>query len=654
MQLESLRLTNFRCFGAETCVISFEPQVTALIGANGSGKTAVMTALLRLIGTTADTRRVTRRDFHVPLDEKTPPRERSLSIDAIFAFPELDEDNDGDASASVPTYFEQMGADDEGTLKFRLRLDAAWTDDGSDEGVIAERLRAITTLEDDFDEDTDCRVVSPLDRARIQLLYIPASRDGASQLTSFLRGRLWRAILWSQDIRDAHADSAATLNDAFADETAVKRISKALKARWQALHTGGVDASPILGPVDVRFDRFIRRIEVAFHPDESGRMRDLHELSDGQRSLFHLAMTATALDVEAKAAANPKGFDPDALYLPALTILAFEEPENNLAPFFLSRIIRQLQDLTVSPACQAVISSHSASILARIEPEQVRHFRLEDESRTAVVSSVELPEDSEEASKFVREAVKAYPELYFASFVVLGEGSSEEVVIPRLAEAMGFPIDRSFVAVVPLGGRHVNHLWRLLRGLEIPFATLLDNDFGRSGGGWDRIKNAYKQLVAIGTPKDDIRPAGWKGGFDKTLAGLDDTQREQAEKEWLEKLQTHGVFFCNPLDLDMTMLEALPDEYRALEPGMKGPSKVGEAAIAVLGKDGDPDVYDTAGWDDNFHWYRYLFLGRGKPTTHMRVLSTIDDDKLARDAPDVLKSLLTYVTSALDLKAVTA
>jgi len=81
----------------------------------------------------------------------------------------------------------------------------------------------------------------------------------------------------------------------------------------------------------------------------------------------------------------------------------------------------------------------------------VRHFRLGDRARTAVVSHVSLPPDADEAGRFVREAVKAYPELYFARFVILGEGSSEEVVLPRLAEAMGLDIDRSFAAVVPLG-----------------------------------------------------------------------------------------------------------------------------------------------------------------------------------------------------------
>jgi putative ATP-dependent endonuclease of the OLD family len=88
-----------------------------------------------------------------------------------------------------------------------------------------------------------------------------------------------------------------------------------------------------------------------------------------------------------------------------------------------------------------------------------------------------MPENGEAASKFLRQAVRAYPELYFARFVVLGEGASEEVVLPKLAESIGLQIDRSFVAIVPLGGRHTNHLWRLLKDLCIPFATLLDLDW---------------------------------------------------------------------------------------------------------------------------------------------------------------------------------
>ena len=70
--------------------------------------------------------------------------------------------------------------------------------------------------------------------------------------------------------------------------------------------------------------------------------------------------------------------------------------------------------------------------------------------------------------------------------------------MPILAEARGVPIDRSFVAVVPLGGRHVNHFSTLLNQLRIPYATLLDLDLGRLGAGVDRIKLVHSELAKIG------------------------------------------------------------------------------------------------------------------------------------------------------------
>ena len=119
-----------------------------------------------------------------------------------------------------------------------------------------------------------------------------------------------------------------------------------------------------------------------FRPDEAGRERGLDELSDGQRSLFHLAMTAATLDVESNLATDPRpdGFQSGGISVPALTLIAVEEPENNLAPFYLSRIVRQIQELTAGSRAQAMLSSHSPSILARVKPEQVRHFRLDPEN----------------------------------------------------------------------------------------------------------------------------------------------------------------------------------------------------------------------------------------------------------------------------------
>ncbi len=478
-------------------------------------------------------------------------------------------------------------------------------------------------------------------------------RDGLSQVASFLRGRLWRAIQWSKGVQGVLETAGTALNDAFNAEPAVKAMADAIALRWKEVHFGGTDAQPLLRPIDLRLSEFVRKVEVVFHPDEQGRERGLAELSDGQRSLFHIALTAAILDIEAGAGASPKsGFQADSIPLSTLTLLAVEEPENNLAPFYLARIVKQLEELCAGGRAQALVSSHSPSILARVAPSSVRHFRLRSETRTALVRPIRLPQDEEEASKFIREAVQAYPELYFARFVILGEGSSEEVVLPRLASALGFPIDRSFVAVVPLGGRHVNHLWRLLADLDVPHATLLDLDAGRFGGGWGRIKDVCNELLAMGTaPEKVLGPELGSAKPDEFLSQLGqqtiDVKQMKQMKVWVERLQTFGVYFCWPLDLDWSMLLAFREAYRVLPLGLNGPSAVGNAKAGVLGAGGTPDLY-PAKFDEDFRWYRYLFLGRGKPSTHLRALTTISTGELKKAAPKELVSLLMDVKARLE------
>ena len=39
-------------------------------------------------------------------------------------------------------------------------------------------------------------------------------------------------------------------------------------------------------------------------------------------------------------------------------------------------------------------------------------------------------------------------------------------------------------------------------------------------------------------------------------------------------------------------------------------------------------------------WYQYFFLGRGKPSTHMQFLSSINDEKLIKDLPPIFKKMV--------------
>lgn len=650
MHIERVVVTNFRCFGPESAIVDLDPHLTALIGGNGAGKTAACEALLRMFGVTQDQRRVQIDDFHVPRDEPTPPTVRALTVDVTLAFPELDAVDEGDpdslaAAGSVPEFFHQMSASVDGRLKCRFVLHASWTDDGSVDGIIEEELRVIHTFDEDYGDKW-----SPLraaDRSRIQMLYLPASRDGARQVAAFMRGRLWRASRWSQDLTDHVADAADQLVDKFQSEQVVAAVSDALKARWQELHHADTESVPTFEPIQRNVNEMFRSANLLFEPTPTGRKRAVTALSDGQRSLVHLALAVATIDLESEIADGrlTEHFELPASILPSLTILAIEEPENHLSPFFLSRVVGQLTELAEGTPTQSIIASHSASALARVEPDQVRYVRLDRQTATSTVTPIVLPADKTEAGKYIREAVRAQPELYFARYVVLCEGDSEELVIPILAQARDIPIDRSFVAIVPLGGRHTNHFWKLLFSLNIPYATLIDLDWGRDGGGVGRIKTACEQLIAL-----KIDPFADIEGFND-ISDLAESLELDDLLKWTKHLRRWNVYFSEPLDLDMSLLEHYFDCYTTnLDEGATGPDFKSDPSSAVLG-DAPPNIayWKEADRRKCLTWYRYLFANRSKPSSHLRALTTVPKDRLS-EPPAVLGDLIDRIASEVRVK----
>jgi predicted ATP-dependent endonuclease of OLD family len=102
LKADKLIIQNFRSFGAEPTIINLSDGLTGLIGANSSGKTAIMAALTRLFGPTNFDRIFVKSDFHAPAvaegEEKV--SEAELSIEVIFSFAE--------GNGSIPPLFDDM------------------------------------------------------------------------------------------------------------------------------------------------------------------------------------------------------------------------------------------------------------------------------------------------------------------------------------------------------------------------------------------------------------------------------------------------------------------------------------------------------------------------------------------------------------------
>jgi putative ATP-dependent endonuclease of OLD family len=653
MHIESVTITGFRCFGINPVTIPFSQGLTAIVGPNASGKTTVLQALMRLFGVTRAQRTIVPSDFHVPATEVGRPMSRTLTIDVRLSLPELA--NGSATAATVAPVFRHACIERPGSTPLcRLRLRARWDADGTAEGAVSQDLSWINTT-DEVARADQMSPVSPSDRGLIQLFYTPASRDAAAQIratTGALAARLLKAIEWSEDTETAVNTASEQLMAAFGSEKAIQAISGSLAKRWGNLHDGDIDCEPELSLMSRRFEQVVARIGVMFKRGPAGEDRGLDALSDGQQSLFYFALAAAVFDVERAAVTGSiKGFRTEELSVPALTLFAVEEPENHLAPYYLSRILQQIRTLVETGAGQAFVSSHSPSVLGRVPPDDVRYCRRDTVTGVSTVLPIPMPTGDVDAIKFVRNAFLAFPELYFARFVLLVEGDSERIVLPRLAEALDLLVDPSFVAIVPLGGRHVNHFWRLLRGLDIPYATLLDLDLGRDGGGYGRIKNVMHQLLALGVPREQILELH-DGTYvsDERLAEMESFGAENLEG-WLRYLEgSSSVFFSWPLDLDLAMLTAFPAAYAAIIEGT-GPRMSNESAAEVVLGTAGPGlasyIGNAQGFKEHMAAYRYHFLTHSKPATHLRALTYIDLPALKVGMPAPLKRVVRYIAAQL-------
>ena len=640
MRITTLRLSNFQCFGPTSTEVSLEG-LTYVLGPNGSGKTAVLEALSRMFSPLPTQRRIRVEDFHVPTDKSATDvhaGQPSLWLEADVEFPET---GDGSQHASVPPNFAHMAIDSaDGIPRIRVRLSATLALDG----FIDEKIEYVLEA-DAAGKPTRRADMSRYDRGHIEVHYLPARRDPADHIsyaTASLIGRSLRAADWTNE-REKISDLSAEITKSLVGNAAVGSIGVRLTDEWQGLHSGTYFKDPSIAFGRGEFEGVLRQITVTFLPSHESTPLPFERLSDGQKSLLYISLVL-AWRALARRVLNGEeaSLDADRLRPPVHTVIALEEPENSLAPQYLGRIIRQLRAAGGRGDVQSLIATHAPALLRRVAPDSIRFLRL-NAARETVVKRICLPEDDALAAKYVQEAVEAYPELYFSRFVVLGEGDSEQVVLPRLLAAAGIAEDDASLSVVPLGGRHVNHFWRLLNELQIPHATLLDLDAGRYHGGWGRVRNALKQINAVRPDtftKEKIEKLP-KWNDDKEFPTFVDPNFADGRGP-IAALEKQGVFFSDPLDLDLMMMSAYPDAY-----GVEQNEPDEKTIVAVLGKKHVNEARIPEDLIRLFDHYHEEFDLGSKPAAHLGAMAAQTDEQLLDNLPEVLNRLVEHVRENL-------
>ncbi|VMR27454.1 Yga2G [Streptococcus pneumoniae] len=674
MKLTKVIINNFRLFG-ESQIIELNNQ-TVLIGNNSSGKTTVLQALSKLFSDKQNDRIIKKSDFHLPKGSRPGENTRNLFIETIFEFDELD---GTPYSQAIPSFFEHFTVSKDGAKPFlRIRLESSWEDDGTVEGSIDTQFYYISSDEDTIrDEDKHRAPRKDLDKIRV--LYVPASRTPEKELgnaSGSMLSRLVNSINWTEDEINEITDKIDELNNTFLSENgALTQINNEIQKSWELYHEDNRFSQAELIINSSEMAAALRQIALKFSPTTTEEAFTVSDLGDGLRSIFYFSLVDSILDIELEITKDREE-NPDnprfKLIPPVLTILAIEEPENHIAPHHIGKLIKRFKQLGNNDNSQVILTSHFPAIVKRIDPEDLKYLRIENNDRVlqTIVSDIQLPPAIDESYKYIKGAIQAYPELYFAKLVVLGEGDSEELLLPKFFDLLGKEVDSSQISIVPLGGRHVNYFWKLLNALRIPHITLLDFDNERYGGGWGRIKYISQHLYELNT---EFQEWFHTQRLDFNEIGSRGCESIGAQRliNWFNKLEEFNVYFSSPLDIDFLMLQHYKDNYLNTLSPIEGPvvsyndsdgsskkvklsdldcldrlqlegfNKRKEEAIRATLK-------DKSGHGDSFNeeekelmiWYQYFFLGRGKPTTHMQFLSSISDDELTRNLPPVFEKIV--------------
>ncbi len=656
MYISKIVIKGFRAFDSKGVSIQLKNRLNAFIGLNSSGKTAMLEALTKVFGTKKAERDIVKQDFHIPYEEQLNSIDnRELSIEVQIQF-----SNDEN---SVPHYFNHMVVDDEGKEPYiRIRLESKWyKTEFSDEGEIETSIFFIMVPEGET-EDEDSKIIYPRHlRELIQVLYIPAIRKPSDQIryvSGSMLYRVLRLLRFDDDFKTEFNQKIEEINTLFTGLEEFNEIQKTLATYWEKFHKDKRYQQTNLGFGNNELDSILKKIEVSFSPTETNRAFQINELGEGYRSLFYLTLVCALLEVEENLLQENEN-----TVTPVLTILAVEEPENHIAPQLLGRVINILTSISNHDKTQVFLSSHTPVIIKRIPPESIFHFRISDEYK-AEVNAILLPQKNDEAYKYVKGAVRNYPEIYFAKLVVIGEGDSEEVLFNRLMDVHQMDFDDNIITFVPLGHRFVNHIWKLLKVLNIPYITLLDLDVEREGGGWGRIKYILQQLLEVGCKREELLKTRddtvmteesfsqmhtWTYGEDNKLETI---------QLWVTYLEKYNIYYSFPLDLDFLMLEHYSEKYKSAIPQGGGPripdktedeyyAKLQNAIHATLKSEKAEALTYSDTQKELMIWYNYHFLGRGKPVTHITALSLMTDEELLENMPPVFDEIFKKIGELL-------
>lgn len=555
MRIKSIRVENFRSVKSQTLACD---ALTALVGANGAGKSTFLRALMVFQGTQrADAEDFYNRDTDAEIEIAVTFTDLPSAASAKFARYIKDGDlevvrvcrhTDGAVESSLhgtllrnpdfdgvhaapraadtlARYNELRKAPDYAGLPTCASKKAALEALDKWEDANPDRCSPSTDGGDFFGFEDSAS--GPLGQF-VKMLYIPAVREAMGDGTEGGKGSVLRDLL-DLTVKNALAGSARyqelqeAANAVYKEASDVGGMLEAKRLRDDINHTLGMLAKG--ARVDFKWDLKPPPVGLptaTIRLAEDGYSTTIDRTGHGLQRAFIVAMLSRLHSARAGASSAVSEDGTGASAGGPSIVLAIEEPELYQHPTRARHLAGLLSSISkegfkgVASSVQVIYSTHSPYFVGADRIEQVRLLRKAGGGRGQPGTTRVWSTDMDRIRKRLADAGAAkhadpgklehdfdhiltplMSEGFFAGTVVLVEGDSDRIAIMRVAEMLNTPLDESGVAVIPCGSKS-SQVGPLAMFLELGVRTYVVWDGDNNAGKEKRVNARLLSLLGRG------------------------------------------------------------------------------------------------------------------------------------------------------------
>lgn len=428
MYMKSISLKNFRQFASESeaaITVEFNPNFNILVGENDSGKTAIIDSMRYLLGSVSEDYINIQKDDFYRVSENV--YSDSFYIEGVFS--DLTENEAG-------SFLEWLSFNDKNEYELRVSLKVEKKKNENGQEYIDRKVQA---GEKEFES-----VLNSKAKEYLKVTYLKPLRDASNELKPGFRSRLAHILKAHPAFKESGSDSEHKL------VTTMKEANNKIESYFLEEYKEGRslvnDLELFLSDFHDAADKSKSRSKFSVtQTDLTSILKrlslDTEDVNLGLGNL-NLLFIATELLLLKEGSSNE-------IIGPQITLI--EEIEAHLHPQAQIRLIKYLENELEEGRSnsQYILTSHSTNLVASVDPRNIIFMN----NKIAFPMKETYTRLEENDYSFIERFLDSTKSnLFFAKGIIFVEGDSEILLMPAIANLIGYPLHKNGVSLVNVNG----------------------------------------------------------------------------------------------------------------------------------------------------------------------------------------------------------